>query len=137
MERNPSRLFRNMSSIQFHTARSKGWSSRLLRLLLVFTLALAWIGSALPPSPARADARTWALTGSLSAVRSEHTATLLATGKVLVAGGNNGSVDLSSAELYTPVTGAWATTGAMNAARKGHTATLLDSGLVLAAGRFI
>ena len=66
------------------------------------------------------DARFW------------HTATLLPSGKVLVAGGyNDGS--LSSAELYDPATGTWSGTVSLNA-RALHTATLLLSGKVLVAG---
>ena len=66
---------------------------------------------------------------------SDHTATLLPTGKVLVAGGCRvvGS-DLSSAELYDPATGTWTATGSLGTARQHHTATLLPSGKVLVAG---
>ena len=43
---------------------------------------------------------TWTLTGSLALARDDHTMTSLPNGKVLVAGGRNGSGDLASAELY-------------------------------------
>jgi hypothetical protein len=76
----------------------------------------------------------WIPTGSLNTPRSGHTATLLPNGKVLAAGGRNGSV-LNSAELYDPATGAWSTTGSLNISRQGHTATLLPNGKVLVAGR--
>ena len=52
---------------------------------------------------------SWSDTGSLTG-RTFHTATLLPSGKVLVAGGaGNGSGQgiLSSAELYDPATGMW------------------------------
>ena len=49
--------------------------------------------------------------------RAEHTASVLTNGKVLVAGGDNGSGYLNSAELYDPSTGTWTTTGSMNNAR--------------------
>ncbi|MBZ0090397.1 MAG: hypothetical protein K8H90_08480, partial [Thermoanaerobaculia bacterium] len=43
---------------------------------------------------------------SLSSERNRHTATLLPSGKVLVAGGvDENSTALSSAELYDPATG--------------------------------
>jgi len=75
-------------------------------------------------------------TGGLGTARTGHTATLLPSGKVLVAGGNNQfvGVGLSSAELYDPATGIWSTTGSLGTARFSHTATLLPSGKVLAAG---
>ena len=61
-----------------------------------------------------------------------HTATLLPTGKVLVAGGSMHDA-LSSAELYDPATGTWTATGSL-APHARHTATLLPSGKVLVAG---
>src|SRR6266516_4856196 len=92
------------------------------------------LGSA-PVSPlSGSDAPfTFDNTGSLNTARYAHTATLLPSGKVLVAGGFNGSY-LSSAELYDPATGSWSSTGNLTTARHGHTATLLPSGKVLVAG---
>jgi hypothetical protein len=71
----------------------------------------------LPPAPARMmepasqnqhllpyDA-SWVPTGSMGTARYNHTATLLPNGKVLVAGGENLSGPLSSAELYDSGTG--------------------------------
>jgi Kelch motif. len=50
--------------------------------------------------------RIWSSVGNLDTARHAHTATLLASGKVLVAGGyNNVSGYLKSAELYDPATG--------------------------------
>ncbi len=76
----------------------------------------------------------WTTTGSMSKPRRSHTATLLGSGKVLVAGGNDGSTNYSSAELYDPATGTWTTTGSMSTARYDSAATLLGSGKVLVAG---
>ena len=67
-----------------------------------------------------------------SAGRDEHTATLLADGRVLVAGGTDSNNDaLASAELYDPETGSWSPTGNLLKPLTGHTATLLGDGRVL------
>ena len=64
-----------------------------------------------------------------------HTATALADGTVLVAGGlEAGSSALASAERYDPAASAWIACGDLNAPRSGHTATLLASGQVLVVG---
>jgi hypothetical protein len=80
----------------------------------------------------------WTSTGSMMIPRVSHTATLLPSGQVLVAGGENTTGATSSAELYDPATGLWTPTGGMNTLRSGHTATLITggplSGMVLAAG---
>ncbi len=79
---------------------------------------------------------TWSYTGNLNIGRTGHTATLLANGQVLVAGGYNPYDDspFNSAELYDPATGTWSYTGNLNIARSSHTATLLANGQVLVAG---
>ena len=76
---------------------------------------------------------TWTATGSLVTARFRHTATLLPSGQVLVAGGADRD-SLSSAELYDPASGNWTATGSLVTARTQHTATLLSSGQVLVAG---
>src|SRR5688572_19367306 len=82
---------------------------------------------------AQAPAPNWSYTGSLNTARLFHTTTLLANGKVLVAGGcyDSGCLSLDSAELYDPVTGTWGPTGRPNVDRVLHSATLLPNGKVL------
>jgi hypothetical protein len=87
---------------------------------------------------------TFTLTGSMTAARAEHTATLLSDGRVLIAGGEgcgkakkcsglDNSDLLASAELYDPGTGEFSRTGSMSVVREFATATRLSDGRVLIA----
>ena len=82
----------------------------------------------------------WSATGDMVEARTNHTATQLLDGRVLVAGGMGTATSeffaniLGSAELYDPRTGQWSATGAMLGPRLSHTATLLPDGKVLVVG---
>jgi Tol biopolymer transport system component len=96
---------------------------------------------------------TFSPTGSMAAPRDSHTSTLLADGRVLIAGGmslpspataggvipasyRTADVDhfLATAEVYDPTTGKFSKTGSMSSPHRGHTATLLQDGRVLVVG---
>jgi len=76
----------------------------------------------------------------MTTARFDQTATRLADGRVLMAGGGSSETDfdvmdaLAGAELYDPATGKFSATGSMRTARGNHTATLLLDGRVLIEG---
>ena len=78
----------------------------------------------------------WTATGSMATARVAFGATLLADGKVLVAGGIDIAVyidQLATAEMYDPSSGRWTATGSMAEGRRPM-ATLLTDGKVLVVG---
>ena len=76
----------------------------------------------------------WVSSGTMRSARDGHTATVLANGQILVAGGTNNGVALTSAELYNPAAGTWAATGSMSVARTQARAVVLPNGSVLVMG---
>jgi hypothetical protein len=105
-----------------------GMASALLEPLMI--LALVACGSA------REASGTVAPAASMKVARSCHTATLLADGRVLIAGGMNGNGNYSdTVEIYSPA-GEFTPARPMSARRVGHTATLLADGKVLIAGGY-
>src|ERR1035437_1411871 len=97
-----------------------------LFVALVFALSV--------PLAAHAVTNTWSAAGSLTTARQNHTATLLPSGQVLVAGGYGNSGFLASAERYDPATNSWNAAASLTTSRYYHIATLLPSGQVLVAG---
>ena len=71
---------------------------------------------------------------TMSVERRGHTATRLADGRVLIAGGDNSSGALNQTELYDPAAATFSAAANMAAARADHSATLLADGRVLIAG---
>lgn len=80
------------------------------------------------------EAGEWIKTGKLNDRRSEHKAVRLDNGKLLVAGGSQGTSKLASCEIYNPKTGEWSLTGSMNYARNDFSLVKLKSGKVIAIG---
>ncbi|OIR09448.1 kelch motif protein [mine drainage metagenome] len=81
---------------------------------------------------------TWTAAANMAVGRRDHTATLLSTGHVLLIGGGTASGDLTSGEMYTPVSGvtpaSWtAYPGMLTQTRSYHTATLLNNSANLTA----
>src|SRR5664280_2294800 len=74
-------------------------------------------------------------TGSMAVARTTQSATLLASGLVLIAGGQTGtSRVVASAELYDPSTGKFSPTGSMTQVRGRQSAIALADGRVLVLG---
>ena len=82
--------------------------------------------------------RNGSVAGGLFFDRFGHSATRLADGRVLVAGGltsdQTHNFSLASVELFDPQTANWFSAGKLNVARRYHTASLLADGRVLAVG---
>jgi len=85
----------------------------------------------------------WTATGSLNIARKSHAMTLMAFGRVLIAGGEQDSSSatikptaLTSTEIYTPSSGKWEKTGSLNYERYDHTMSLLPNGKLMVAGGF-
>jgi hypothetical protein len=118
-----------------HRMFKVAFPARVLLLLIMKAFGGAAIATA-------QSSGTFTRTGGMTTARSFHTATLLPSGKVLVAGGtqstrlSGGSVILASAELYDPGAGTFSPAGDMTTARTMHTSRLLADGRVLIAGGY-
>lgn len=116
------------------TLRDSRWFRRALAVPLCLVLNVATVSSMTADVPG-----TVLPAGPMHIARQEHTATLLRSGEVLVAGGMDCTAScriLASAELYNPRTRKWRSTGTMHTARRDHTATLLPNGQVLVTGGY-
>ncbi|MFZ0308533.1 MAG: kelch repeat-containing protein, partial [Candidatus Sulfotelmatobacter sp.] len=84
---------------------------------------------------------TFSSAGNMTVPRDSQTMTLLSSGQVLLAGGENctsatSCTALNAAEIYDPVARTFTATGSLNAARLNASAVALSSGMVLIAGGF-
>ncbi|HET9695382.1 MAG TPA: kelch repeat-containing protein [Terriglobales bacterium] len=113
------------------------------RVLITGGIQLQGSGFSASPNTEIYDPATNAFTAGnrMTDGRWMHTATLLADGKVLIAGGRNNNCtancpiySLNTAEIFDPAAGTFTPTGSMKISRYNHTATLLDDGRVLILG---
>jgi len=80
---------------------------------------------------------TFSMTGSMATQRFGHTASLLASGMVLIAAGMNHlstATYFAGAEIFDSTTGTFAPAGTLVSARTGHQAVSLTTGKVLVVG---
>ncbi|MBI2394944.1 MAG: hypothetical protein HYV09_35570 [Deltaproteobacteria bacterium] len=110
--------------------------------------AAPWDRPVTPPGAARCAVRvawsgvrypamvdpSWTATGSMAVARGLHTATVLSSGEVLIAGGGGSTSAETSAELYNPTSGVFASTGVLKQGRSEHGAALTGANLVLIVG---
>lgn len=105
----------------------------LLGLILVPVLAFSRSGAPWPSGPGSVTE-----IAAMRIARASQSATLLPSGKVLIAGGFSGSGGesnpYSSTELFDPQSRTFGQGASMSIGRSGHTATLLKNGKVLIVG---
>ncbi|HET8568887.1 MAG TPA: kelch repeat-containing protein [Candidatus Limnocylindria bacterium] len=82
------------------------------------------------------DSRTWLIGAPLREPRSDHGATALRDGRVLVTGGNQGARLLRTTEIYDPSTNTWTIAAPMPRPRTQFSIATLIDGRVLVAGGF-
>ena len=82
------------------------------------------------------EPETWKFTstGRMITPRTNHSATLLQDGRVVIAGGMNADGTVKASEIYDPTTNTFAANGDLNDERWGHDAMLLQDGRVLIIG---
>jgi N-acetylneuraminic acid mutarotase len=85
--------------------------------------------------PNKPAAQAWSKGPDMAKSRWSHTATLLQSGEVLIAGGFYSSGSTASIVIYVPSSNTWKFPSAqLNTARRCHTATLLPNGKVVFTG---
>ena len=105
-------------------------------LALGSTDVTATLGSVSASAGVAVTTDTWTAAPQMPTERvAGHTATLLASGKLLVVGGvKSAGAGTAAADLFDPVSATWTPVAPMNVMRTSHTATLLNDGRVLVAG---
>ncbi len=105
-------------------------------LALGTTGVTATIGGVSASASVTVDTDTWSAAPAMPTERvAGATATLLANGRLLVAGGvKSGGAGSAAVDLFDPVALAWTAVAPMTVQRASHTATLLPDGRVLVVG---
>lgn len=80
------------------------------------------------------SSRSWQRVPRMSAARTQHTATRLGDGRVLVVGGYDGSGPTRAVAIFDPATDSWTAARRLRQARHLHAAVRLRDGSVLVAG---
>ena len=111
-------------------ARSVRFALVVVFVLLIVIIAAIVGSQRLAPAPVR---EPFSVGPALSDFRTEHTATVLDDGGVLVVGGYGREL-FASAELLEPGSASFRDAGTLRSGRFGHTATLLRDGRVLIVG---
>ena len=108
---------------------------RVLSVAIVFVLGACSSAPAVFPSvsPTASHAGVSA-TGKMAIARATHSATLLADGTVLIAGGYDGDCHIRETELYDPSARAFRPGPPLSTARCGHAAITLGDGRLLLVG---
>jgi PKD repeat protein len=125
--------FDDMSAGGFLTLLSDGrvfTAGGLNRCGTSASCAIAYLKTAEIYDPATG---VWAATGALTKGRSRHQLASLPDGRVVVAGGWDGTATVGAAEVFDPAIGAFSAAGTLVTARMDFTATSLTDGRVLAA----
>jgi hypothetical protein len=113
-----------------------------MRHLMVTSMVLAALlvpGGTLAAGQEPPETGDFAEAGSMEQARVNHTASLLADGRVLIVGGQSDfdlEVYVATAETWDPVTGSFSPAGKLSQARGSHTATRLRDGRVLVVGGY-
>ncbi|MEO7760942.1 MAG: kelch repeat-containing protein, partial [Casimicrobiaceae bacterium] len=115
----------NGNSVDHRNQTVSAGSRSILRIGTLACIVALWAAQSL--------AAGFSAVQSMQQIRDTATATLLTSGKVLVAGGGAGlaATPLSSVEVYDPDSGNWVFTGALATARYDHSAIRLANGKVL------
>jgi hypothetical protein len=105
-------------------------------LALGSTGVTATLGTVSANAEVDVTTNTWSAAPQMPTERvAGHTATLLASGKLLVVGGvKSAGVGTAAADLFDPASATWTSVAPMNVMRSSHAATLLADGRVLVTG---